>query len=194
MFNIFRRKRKVRELNLHLNMPLQPMHRHSFEDELQKVLKKFDLGTIQGGGTMLNDADGVIQSCDIEINLYENKDNSFEKLIDILNKFGISKGSSLSGEGIETPIPTGTLEGLAFYVNGTILTNETNKNCDINDFIDEMLVALDGAGALYSFWNTDQWMIFYLYGDSFDEMKRKIEPFIATHPLCQKSKIEKMAE
>lgn len=192
MFNLFKKKRKVRELNLYLNMPLQPMHRHHLEDELQKMLKKFDLGTVQGGGTMLNDEEGVIQSCDIEIDLYDNQDNSLEKLVDIINKIGVSKASELSGKGITDPIPVGTLEGLAYYNNATELSEDVYKNNDINDVIEGMLSALKGAGALYSFWETDKWTILYFYGDSFEEMKRRIEPFIASHPLCQKSKIERL--
>ena len=33
----------------------------------------------------------------------------------------------------------------------------------------------------------------YFYGSSFAEMKQRIEPFIATYPLCQKSRIEQIA-
>lgn len=39
----------------------------------------------------------------------------------------------------------------------------------------------------------DRYTALYFYGTSFAEMKQRIEPFIATYPLCQKSYIEQIA-
>lgn len=46
---------------------------------------------------------------------------------------------------------------------------------------------------MYSYWEGPIYTALYFYGISFAEMKKKIEPFIATYPLCQKSRIEQIA-
>ena len=48
-------------------------------------------------------------------------------------------------------------------------------------------------GRFYSYWEGNEWTALYFYGVSFVEMKQKIEPFIASYPLCQKSRIEQIA-
>lgn len=53
--------------------------------------------------------------------------------------------------------------------------------------------AIDGIGRFYSYWEGNEWTALYFYGVSFVEMKQKIEPFIASYPLCQKSRIEQIA-
>ena len=44
MFSIFKKKKVRRHLLLHLNMPLQPMHRHSLEDHIENVMGKGNSG------------------------------------------------------------------------------------------------------------------------------------------------------
>ena len=93
----------------------------------------------------------------------------------------------------EIKIEVGTLEGLAFYVNGTDLPDEIYESCDINHVIEQMESAMNGIGRFYSYWEGNEWTALYFYGVSFVEMKQKIEPFIASYPLCQKSRIEQIA-
>ena len=159
------------DLTLNLNSRLQPMHRHDLEDALQEILEKGKLGEVTGGGT-LQSPHGEIVSCDI---------------------IGIPKGSALLCTAPEMKIEVGTLEGLAFYVNGTELPDEIYGSCDINHVIEQMESAIDGIGRFYSYWEGNEWTALYFYGVSFVEMKQKIEPFIASYPLCQKSRIEQIA-
>ena len=53
--------------------------------------------------------------------------------------------------------------------------------------------AMEGIGRMYSYWEGSTYTALYFYGTSFAEMKEKIEPFIASYPLCQKSRIEQIA-
>lgn len=180
------------ELTLHLNSRLRPMHRFELEDVIQEILKKEQIGEVSGGGTALN-LDGEIVSCDIDIHLNEDKQDNINYLVDVLKQLGIPKGSVLLGIEPALKIEVGTLEGLAFYTNGTELPEEVYKTCDINYVMEQMKLAMHGIGRLYSYWEGNTYTALYFYGNSYAEMKQKIEPFIATYPLCQKSRIEQIA-
>lgn len=181
------------ELTLNLNSRLQPMHRHDLEDALQEFLEKDNLGEVTGGGTLQNPQTGEIVSCDIDIHLNDDKQDNINRLVEIVNKIGIPKGSALLCVAPEIKIEVGTLEGLAYYGNGTELPDEVYETCDINHVIEQMVSAMDGIGGFYSYWENNEWIALYFYGTSFAEMKQKIEPFINSYPLCQKSRIEQIA-
>ncbi|WP_289858189.1 hypothetical protein [uncultured Muribaculum sp.] len=181
------------ELTLNLNSRLQPTHRHHLEDALQEILEKEKLGEVTGGGTLQNPETGEIMSCDIEITLYGNSRENLDRLVEIVNNTGLPKGSALICTEPEIRIEVGTLEGLAYYGNGTELPDEVYQTCDINYVIEQMIEAMEGIGTLYSFMERNEWTALYFYGTSFAEMKQKIEPFIASYPLCQKCRIEQIA-
>lgn len=178
------------EVTLKLNARFQPKHRFELEDALQEILGKKQMGEVTGGGTA-QDSEGEIIYCDIEIHLEDHKPDSAKWLAKILNRMGIPKGSVLQAEGTE--IEVGTLEGLAYYANGTDLPAEVYKTCDINYVIEQMEQAMEGIGKLYSYWESSLCTALYFYGSSFEEMKRRIEPFVATYPLCQQSHIVQIA-
>lgn len=178
------------DLTLKLNARFQPKHRFELEDALQEILEGKQLGEITGGGTAQN-PDGEIAYCDIEIHLTNDKPETVKWLEGLLNAIGIPKGSVL--QGVEPEIEVGTLEGLAYYSNGVDLPAEVYKTCDINYVIEQMEQAMEGIGHMYSYWEGAAYTALYFYGTSFEEMKKKIQPFIAFYPLCQKSRIEQIA-
>lgn len=179
------------ELVLNLNARFRPEDRFELEDVLDEILDKHGKGEVLGGGA-LQDVTGEVESCDIEIYLEDdNLKHNIKWFVRLLNAIGIPKGSVL--QGIKPEIEVGTLEGLACYLNGIDLPIEVYKNCDVNYVIEQMEQAMEGIGKLYSYWEGDRYTALYFYGTSFIEMKQKIEPFIATYPLCQKSHIEQIA-
>lgn len=180
------------EVTLNLNARLQPTHRHKLEDIIQNLLEKEKIGTVTGGGTLLN-TDGEFSCCNIDIHLNDNNPNTIKRLVEILNPVGIPKGSILQGTEPDFKTELGTLEGLGYYSNGTDLPDEVYKSYDINYVIEQMEKAMEGIGCLYSFWEGKAYTALYFYGTSYEEMKRKIEPFVASYPLCQKSRIERIA-
>lgn len=93
------------------------------------------MGEVTGGGTAQN-PDGEIAYCDIDIHLEDDKPDSVKWLVDLLERMGIPKGSVLQGAGEE--IQVGTLEGLAYYSNGTDLPEEVYRTCDINYVIEQI--------------------------------------------------------
>jgi len=68
------------------------MHRHDLEDALQEILEKVNLGKVMGGGTLQN-PQIYIESCDIEIHLNDDKQDSINRLVELFNKIGIQKVS-----------------------------------------------------------------------------------------------------
>ncbi|MCR5609977.1 MAG: hypothetical protein K6G26_13040 [Lachnospiraceae bacterium] len=176
-------------LTLHLNARFQPEHRFELEDALQVIFDNNNAGEVTGGGTLLNE-DGEIESCDIEIYLYESQ-KDLEWLEGLLNKLGIPKRSEI--QGIEPPISVGTLEGLAIYLNGTDLPKEVYSSCDINYLIDQLNQALHSIGSMYSYRELEKYTALYFYGTSFSIMKERIETIVSTYPLCQKCRIEQIA-
>lgn len=178
------------ELLLKVNARLQPMNRFDLEDALNELLIREKAGEVIGGGTIQKE-NGEIEYCEIQIHMKKSRKHHIDWLVDLLNRMGIAKGSILEGESI--CISVGTLEGLAYYSNGTELAEEIYQNCDINYVIEQMELAMGEKGSMYSYWEGPQYTALYFYGPSFEEMKKSIEPFISEYPLCQKSKIEQIS-
>lgn len=86
----------------------------------------------------------------------------------------------------------GSQEGLALYLNGTDLPNEVYKKhsaLTVFEECDRMLQA-QKAGNVCSIWQGPTETALYMYGNNFAVMQQSIEPFIASYPLCQKSRTE----
>lgn len=182
-------------ITVHLNAKFQPVDRFELEDALQSVLEKLELGEVDGGGTAMSPS-GEISSCDIEVCLKDNSQETIDKLSDILNHFGIPKNSKLQyqnvlQEAVETDI--GTLEGLALYLNGTDLPHETYKNCDINYVIEKINELLQNSGKMYSYWEGPSETALYFYGESYENMLKLVQPFLNDYPLCEKCRVTQIA-
>lgn len=178
------------DLVLKLNARFQPKDRFPLEDALDEILQERRLGQVSGGGTALKPS-GEVDYCDIALHINGDGWGQAEELAGILNAIGIPKGSVLRGD--EGEIAVGTLEGLAYYSNGTELPDEVYQTCDINYVIQEMERAMEGIGGFYSHWEGPRDTALYFYGSSFAEMERRIAPFISSYPLCRKSRVEQIA-
>lgn len=179
------------ELTLQCNARLQPKHRFPLEDAIDELLEKEGLGEVTGGGTSMN-PDHEIAYCTIDIYLKQSTQTALMQLVSLLtNQVRIPKGSLLQSKRGKMQI--GTLEGLAYYSNGIDLPDEVYQTCDINYVIEQMSLAMDGIGKLYSYWEGNEHTALYFYGSSFAKMKESIEPFVKTYPLCQKCRIEQIA-
>ncbi len=180
---------------LNVNARFQPEERFDLEDALTVILEKFEMGQVDGGGTMCA-PDGEIVGCDITLLIDRTKfqeqiELAFDSLAGILAQLGIPKGSKLVCE--EHLREVGTLEGLAFYANGRDLPREVYASCDINFVIEEMGLCMEGIGRFYSYWEGERETALYFYGTSFQQMYECIERMVAEYPLCQKSRIVQIA-
>lgn len=176
-----------------LNAKLQPIHRGKFfEDPLDAKLMAEALGEVSGGGTM-QQASGEIDYCDIELSLVETTDEVMGKLIAWLDSLGAPKGSRVrvASSGLEREI--GKAEGIALYLNGTELPETTYESCDSNFVYSELDRLLHGKGRVLSYWQGPTETAFYMYGNSFEEMKKSIAGFLASYPLCEKCRVIQVA-
>ena len=178
-------------LTLQLNARLQPLDRGDiYEDYIIEVLEENGVGSIDGGGTLLQE-NGEVEYCDIEITLEEGNEESIEFLLEVIEAIQVPKGSLLYNEDVKYEV--GTLEGLALYMNGTDLPDEVYRNCDINVVIEKLEELLEDSGEYYSYWEGPQDTALYFYGDSYEKMKKIMEPFLREYPLCQKCRVVQIA-
>lgn len=82
---------------------------------------------------------------------------------------------------------------MAVYLNGSELPDEVYTNCDSNFVYSEFERLLDGTGRVLSYWQGQTETAFYMYGQSFQEMRRLLAEFMATYPLCAKARVEQIA-
>ena len=109
---LFKKNKAFATLNLKAR--LQPTHRGEYyEDDLDKLLKKAKIGTVDGGGTLFTQDEGPLE-CDVEITYYKEKE---QELINLLKTLPAPKGSKLILEDSHEEIGIGDLEGLAIYLN-----------------------------------------------------------------------------
>ncbi len=176
-----------------LNARLQPIHRGEFfEDPLDAALKADGRCEVSGGGTM-GGPSGEIQYCDIEISGRELGAQVIALIVSTLDALGAPKGSKLKIEASGQEVPFGQAEGLAVYLNGTDLPDETYRDCDSNYVYAEFDRLLEGEGRVLSYWQGPRETAFYMYGRSFDRMSHLLSGFIATYPLCARCRLEQVA-
>ena len=176
-----------------LNARLQPIHRGEFfEDALDTVLKRCQLGEISGGGT-LQAKNGEIEYCDIEIEVAPGVTAVEATVIRTLEALGAPKGSKLHSEAEGRETPFGVEEGLAVYLNGTSLPDHVYKECDSNFVHSEFNRLLQGKGRVLSYWQGPTETAFYMYGPSFTAMREGLADFLATYPLCQQCRLAQIA-
>lgn len=170
-----------------INARVQPMDRGDlFEDPLQEALEESGLGNVSGGGTMIFKS-GEIEYVGVDIDLYD-KDKGIAFVCENLSKLGAPKGSVL--EIGEERYPFGFAEGIGVYVDGVNLPDEVYEQCDINVVWDELQTAVEGVGAVFSYWQGPQETALYLYGKSAAKMRELIAGFIGSYPLCKGARVE----
>lgn len=177
-----------------LNARIMPLDRgEMFEDPLSAEFEKNGFGEVTGGGTM-QERDGEIDYCGLDLDLYE-LERSVPFVCEFLTKLGAPKGSALEFErdGERTEVPFGAFEGVAIYLNGTDLPDEVYANSDINVVYADIDRLLAERGEIRGHWRGPRETALYLYGPSSDEMTSLIAAYLAATPLCQRSRLVKIA-
>lgn len=177
-----------------LNARLLPMERgERFEDPLYKALERHELGGVSGGGTCQSE-DGEVVYCGLDVDLVDLV-RGIPFVTRFLTQCGAPKGSALLYEanGTQLEASFGRLEGLALYLNGVDLPAPVYAECDVNIVLDMLEKLLGEHGSRWSHWQGPRETALYCYGDSFDMMRERIIGFVAEYPLCQKSRIVRIA-
>jgi hypothetical protein len=136
---------------------------------------------------------GEIDFCEIEIEVREPVAENIAMIKEALEAFGAPKGSKLRLEAQGEELPIGNYEGLAVYLNGTDLPDEVYAECDSNFVYSEFNRLLGEDGQVHSHWQGPTETALYMYGPSFDTMKRRLADFLDTYPLCQRARIVQIA-
>lgn len=146
-----------------------------------------------GGGTMMLKTK-EIEYIDVELFLTQT-DKSIPFVIERLESYGAPKGSKLilyDGEK-KTEIPFGKAEGIGIYLDGVSLPDEVYKSCDVNVVIDELNKLVKGHGNIQGHWQGPTETALYIYGDEAELMKKLIEPYMASYPLCKGARVATIA-
>lgn len=173
-----------------LNHRLMPAERTDvFEDPLQERLEATGLGEVTGGGTA-QASDGEIAWCGIDVELHGDVEAGVRLLVETLEDLGAPNGSELQiDEGGEEPrvVPFGVVEGIALYLGGQPLAD------DVVAFTAEIDRLCEGLGQVAARWHGAEETGVYVFGDSAAELLRRIQPLLATHPLCPGARVVKIA-
>ena len=174
---------------VHLNSRLQPMHRGSvFEDPLDEFLANNATGSeVVGGGTEFSPETGPL-SCDTEVSLTGNPQETFRLVINVLEGLGAPIGSwAVLGEGKR--VAFGTTRGFALVLDGTSLPKEVYANNDVNDVIAGLEAELGDDGELHSWWEGGENTALYYYARDGDRLHSILESAPDRYPLAQNSKV-----
>lgn len=208
---------------VNLKAKLRPEDQGELEDAFLDVCEQLNLqADIVGGGSLLDDNGESFESV-IEIALTECNDTIIDHIIGFFESTLAPKGSSLtiyepSASSIDSAIIQDTAventaldseaepainagrkihfghqEGLGLYLNGKDLAPKIYQKYDIRHVFDKCNSLLKGVGMVNSYWQGYSETALYMYGDSYEQMVKRIEPFVSTYPLCNKSKMVKIA-
>jgi hypothetical protein len=139
------------------------------------------------------------------LTIYEPSNSSIDSAVikDTAIKNTVSENTSAENIAIDSEaepainagrkIHFGHQEGLGLYLNGKDLAPKIYQKYDIRHVFDKCNSLLKGVGMVNSYWQGYSETALYMYGDSYEQMVKRIEPFVSTYPLCNKSKMVKIA-
>ena len=167
-----------------LNCRLMPLDRGEFfEDPLNAFLESQGLGSATGGGTMQN-SDGSIAYCDVEISLAELSDATLSAVVGELERLGAPMGSKIVASDGETLREFGEYETLSLSLDGIGLSPEIYEAFDTDEFVERIDNILNGLGSFQGSQGLAERTEFYFSGKSYLEMENRIEATIGQFPIC----------
>ena len=82
---------------------------------------------------------------------------------------------------------------MALYLDRHGLPEQVYAENDVNEFLDALNDAVDGFGVLQAFWEGPEWTAVYVYGPSAQAITDIVAELVATHPLAQNSRLDRIA-
>jgi len=172
----------------------EPIQRSSratrYEIPLASALISHGMGEISGSSTVMN-SEMEIEYIDVELILTDTE-RSLEMVKNVLEEAGIAAGSEIHFTRNNRPevMHIGRNEGLAIYLDGISLTDETYDTCSCDGLaflISKALSAVDGE--IRGSWVGRSETSIYIYGPNAETMFSTIFPILETYPLCQNARI-----
>jgi hypothetical protein len=180
-------------LEVRLNARLSSVQRGDrYEDPLAYWLEdRFPGSRVTGGGT-LRSREGEPLVCGIDAEVVGDPDAVEDAIAEYLESLGAPRGSTVALAG-RAPRDLGTIEGVGLYLARHGLPDEVYADNDVNEFLDTLNDAVDGCGVLQAFWEGPDWTAVYVYGPSAEAIIDSVVELVATHPLAQGSRVERIA-
>ena len=181
------------KLEVRLNARLPSVQRGDrYEDPLAYWLEdRFPGSRVTGGGTLRSrEGEPLVRGIDADV--VGDPEEIEDAVAAYLEALGAPRGSTVALEG-RAPRELGTTEGVALYVDSTTLPAEVYAAHDVNEFLDALNDAVDGFGVLQAFWEAPDWTAVYVYGPSAQAITDAMAELLATHPLAQGSRLERIA-
>ena len=160
-----------------------------YEDPLQAALAARRLGTVDGGGSQLGEADEIVFA---ELELYlADLDQALELTKGVLEQAGAPVGSELrfEREGGAVVVAFGTQECVAIYLDGVTLADEVYAESDGDALIDRINETLGSDGQVRAWWDGPTDTALYVYGRSAEHMYARLQPVLAQDPQCQNARV-----
>ncbi|WP_105199535.1 hypothetical protein [Pseudoalteromonas sp. T1lg10] len=178
-------------ITVRINDKCQPIDRgDTYEDPLDEVLQRLQLGEVTGAGTQLN-AENQIEYCELDVLVSGDIDQAQRAIIDTLEGIGLPKGSKLFIDRDEFAI--GNHEVLALHFDNLTLPETIYEQHDINDVLAEVETLLAHSGKRNCHSSTHHETIVYYGGPCFTTMEQRILDYVRQHPLCQNGRITQAA-
>lgn len=167
---------------------VEPIDRgNRYEDPLQAVLEKSNLGQVAGGGTQLNEL-GAIAYADLEIEL-ANLDDAVRTVADALEAAGAPEGSEIiDAETGRVLREFGTQQCLAIFLDGTGLPDEVYAALDFEAVVGD-LGAAAGTDSFRSFWQGPEETGLFFFGPDAEAMFTRVEPVLRALPIGQNARV-----
>jgi len=165
--------------------------RDLFEQPLDEFLRSYRLGEVAGGRAQQADT-GEVLSCEIDIALHQSADAAVPVLKEALEQLGAPRGSFLRLPISGREIAVGSAEGMAIYLQTRGLPDEVYANSDINFVFEELNRLVAPQAKIHSYWEGDGETALYVYGKSFTVMRSRLAEFLASYPLCQHARVERL--
>ncbi len=167
---------------------IEPIDRgERYEDPLQAILERGNLGRVTGGGSQLNESGGITHA-DVEIEL-ANLDEALRLVVEALEAAGAPQGSELIDASTSQVLQElGKQQCLAVFLDGTSLPDEVYEKLDFDAVVSEIAAAA-GDGSYRGFWQGDEETGLFFFGPDAETMFSRIEPVLARLPIGQNARV-----
>ncbi|HEX6648165.1 MAG TPA: hypothetical protein VF075_01455 [Pyrinomonadaceae bacterium] len=167
---------------------IQPIDRGvRYEDPLQAVLESKGLGSVSGGGSLLNKLGGI-DYVDVEIEL-ANLDEALDVVAETLESLGAPQGSELLEASSERVLREfGKQQCLAIYLDGVSLPDEVYSNLDFDAVVNEIGTAA-GDDSYHGFWQANEETGLFFFGADAEAMFSSVEPILRRLPIGQNARV-----
>lgn len=174
--------------NVHLPLRLGQRDAHrAYAEPLKQQMTVASLGTVLDCRSRKR-ANGQIKGIDIYLGLRDASHDGLLKIAHLLEALAAPCGSSIRlAEGLGTPILFGRTEGLELEIDAA----EDKDMC--NRLARSAGSAIDKAGVSRGWSRAEDSTRFYFYGESFDEMKARLDQFVDSNPDYESAVIRRVA-